>query len=122
MNDINDIRIHQGNVDFLNMGVFTSDLLNAIKENTAVQLRIAEALESQRSATARNYYTPEEAAERLGFRVTTTGSHTRRLKYCREHGLLSIWYSERPYHYDRKDVDALAEKLHNGTVFLPKTM
>jgi hypothetical protein len=115
------IRIHQGNVDPIGTMGFDA-LLAAIQENTAVQLRIAEALESQRSSNARNYYTPEEAAERLGFKVTKTGSHTRRLKYCREHGFLSIWYSERPYHYDRDQVNALAEKLRLGKVYLPKSL
>jgi hypothetical protein len=115
------IRIHRGNA--VPMGTMGFDaLLAAIHENTAVQLRIAEALESQQASAARNYYTPEEAADRLGFRITKTGSHTRRLKYCREHGFLSIWYSERPYHYDRDQVNALAEKLRLGKVYLPKSL
>lgn len=102
--------------------VDAATLLAAIQENTAVQRRIVELLEQQHTTETRNYYTPEEAAERLGFRVTKTGSHTRRLKYCREHGLLSIWYSERPYHYDRDQVNALAEKLSKGKVYLPKSL
>lgn len=115
------IRIHQGNVNPIGTMGFEA-LLAAIQENTAVQRRIAEALESQQATAARNYYTPDEAADRLGFRITKTGSHTRRLKYCREHGFLSIWYSERPYHYDRDQVDALAEKLRLGKVYLPKSL
>jgi hypothetical protein len=110
------IRIHMGNVDPI------SSLVAAIQENTAVQRRIAEALESQRSDNARNYYTPEEAAEKLGFKVTATNSHTRRLKYCRDKGFLNIWYSERPYHYDRNQVDDLADKLRRGKVYLPKSL
>lgn len=118
---IEGIRIHRGNGDPSELIGFAA-LVAAIQENTAVQLRIAEALESQQATAARNYYTPEEAADRLGFKVTKTGSHTRRLKYCREHGFLRIWYSERPYHYDRKQVDELAEKLHKGKVYLPKSL
>lgn len=118
---IENIRIHHGNVKPIGTMDFDA-LLAAIQENTAVQRRIAEALESQQATAARNYYTPDEAADRLGFRITKTGSHTRRLKYCREHGFLSIWYSERPYHYDRDQVDALAEKLRQGKVYLPKSL
>lgn len=117
----NGIRIHRGN-EFPIGTMDLAALLAAIQENTAVQRRIAEALESQQASAARNYYTPDEAADRLGFRITKTGSHTRRLKYCREHGFLSIWYSERPYHYDRDQVDALAEKLRQGKVYLPKSL
>lgn len=117
----NGVRIHPGNVDPSDLIGFAA-LVAAIQENTAVQRRIAEALESQQATAARNYYTPDEAADRLGFRITKTGSHTRRLKYCREHGFLSIWYSERPYHYDRDQVDALAEKLRLGKVYLPKSL
>lgn len=115
------IRVHPGNE--YPMGTMDlATLVAAIQENTAVQRRIAEALESQQATAARNYYTPDEAADRLGFRITKTGSHTRRLKYCREHGFLSIWYSERPYHYDRDQVDALAEKLRKQKVYLPKSL
>jgi hypothetical protein len=117
---VNGIRLHRGNVGLGGMIDFSA-LLAAIEENTAVQRRIAEALEGQRSSNARNYYTPEEAAEKLGFKVTATGSHTRRLKYCRDKGFLNIWYSERPYHYDRDQVEALAEKLRKGKVYLPKS-
>lgn len=118
---IEGIRIHRGNESQAGVIDFSA-LLAAIHENTAVQRRIAEALESQQATAARNYYTPNEAADRLGFRITKTGSHTRRLKYCREHGFLSIWYSERPYHYDRDQVNALAEKLRLGKVYLPKSL
>lgn len=118
---INNIRLHRGNESPMGTILF-ADLLAAIQENTAVQRRIAEALESQRSDNARNYYTPEEAAEKLGFKVTATNSHTRRLKYCRDKGFLNIWYSERPYHYDRNQVDDLADKLRRGKVYLPKSL
>lgn len=119
MSEVAGIRIHQGNYQPLRGW---NDILAAIKENTAVQRRIVELLEQQHTTETRNYYTPEEAADRLGFRITKTGSHTRRLKYCREHGLLSIWYSARPYHYDRDQVEALAEKLRLGKVYLPSSL
>ena len=97
-------------------------LIEAINQNTEVSKRLLAAFEAQHTTATKNFYTPEEAAAKLGFKVTKTASHTRRLKYCREHGFLTIWYSTRPYHYCKKQVDGLAEKMAVGKVLLPKTL
>jgi len=63
--------------------------------------------------------TPEKAAKLLGWPIGKGRGYTRRLKFARDNGYLTIFYNYRPFMYDRNEVIALAEKIRAGKVYIP---
>ena len=62
---------------------------------------------------------PEKAAKILGWPIGKGRGYTRRLKFARDAGHLTIFYNHRPFMYDREEVLALAEKIRAGKVYIP---
>lgn len=65
------------------------------------------------------FVNPEEAAKILGFNVTKSKTHTRRLAWYRKNGFITIFHGTKPIHYSRAQVMALAKKIERGEAPVP---
>ena len=62
---------------------------------------------------------PDEAARILNLPVTKGKTHTRRLKYFREHGFLTKFTGTSPYYYNVQELQSLAQRIADGQVMIP---
>jgi len=70
-------------------------------------------------ANKKTWITPEEAAEILGLPITSSRTHTRRLRWYRDQGFLTKFQGRRPISYLRSDVEKLAKRIKNTEVIIP---
>jgi hypothetical protein len=68
------------------------------------------------------YVNADEAAGLLGFNVTKSRTHTRRLAWYRRHGFLKTFFGTSRYSYLRVEVMALAERIKSGEVPVPPVL
>jgi hypothetical protein len=97
----------------------TSEEISKLTESINRLHEVVEMLVDNNTKVKSPAVTPEDAARLLGWPVAKSRGYTRKLKFCRDKGFLSIFYAQRPYHYDRKEVEALAEKIRIGKVYIP---
>lgn len=62
---------------------------------------------------------PDEAARILNLPITKGKTHTRRLKYFREHGFLTKFTGTSPYYYNVQELKSLAQRIADGQVMIP---
>jgi hypothetical protein len=67
----------------------------------------------------KTWITAEEAAEILGLPITSSRTHTRRLRWYRDRGFLTKFQGRRPISYLRSDVEKLAKRIKNSEVIIP---
>lgn len=67
----------------------------------------------------KTWINPEEAAEILGIPITSSRTHTRRLRWYRDQGFLTKYNGRRPISYLRTDVEKLAKRVKNNEVIIP---
>jgi len=70
-------------------------------------------------ANKKTWINPEEAAEILGLPITSSRTHTRRLRWYRDQGFLTKYQGRRPISYLRSDVEKLAKRVKNSEVIIP---
>lgn len=70
-------------------------------------------------ASKKTWLNPEEAAEILGLPITSSRTHTRRLRWYRDQGFLTKYNGRRPISYLRTDVEKLAKRVKNNEVIIP---
>lgn len=73
-------------------------------------------------ANKKTWLNPAEAAEILGLPITSSRTHTRRLRWYRDQGFLTKFQGRRPISYLRTDVEKLAKRIKNSEVIIPPVM
>ncbi len=91
----------------------------ALEENNRLLERMIEALAFQQ----REWYTPEEVKQALGFPPTPSGksnaSQSAKLKWLRNKGYLHSYIDGRPIMYNAENVREVADKLRRGKIHIP---
>lgn len=93
------------------------DRIESILEKMATLMAVS--LPGTPTPSDKTIVSPTEAACILGIPVTTGNTHTRRLKYFREHGFLTKFTGSSPYYYNVAELKQLAQRLANGQVAMP---
>lgn len=91
-------------------------LIEAIRENTKVQRKLLDAMETQKVHSP--WVGPEEAARILGLPLSKSQKHRRRLVALVRRGVLTKVRDGRPPAYYREEVMALSEKVAAGRVVI----
>ena len=89
----------------------------ALEENNRLLERMIEAMKFQQ----REWYTPDEVKECLGFPRTEKGNSNQsaKLKWLRDKGYLSSYIPGRPIMYNAENVREVANKLRKGKIYIP---
>ena len=97
------------------------DRIESILERIALlmQVQLPASAGSSQEPSHKSIVGPEEAARILGIPITTGKTHTRRLKYFREHGFLTKFTGTSPYYYNVAELKQLAQRLADGQVAMP---
>lgn len=94
------------------------DRIEALMENMAILLQVNITKTSTASSNT-GIVGPDEAARILNLPVTKGKTHTRRLKYFREHGFLTKFTGTSPYYYNVQELKSLAQRIADGQVMIP---
>ena len=62
---------------------------------------------------------PDEACRVLGFPIAKSRTHLRRLQWLRECGYLTKYRVGKPFMYDRRQVQEVAEQIREGKLHVP---
>ena len=94
------------------------DRIEALMENMAILLQV----NITKTSTSSNagIVGPDEAARILNLPITKGKTHTRRLKYFREHGFLTKFTGSSPYYYNVQELKSLAQRIADGQVMIPR--
>ncbi len=87
----------------------------ALREHAAALREYTAAL--RQDAIKSPFVSADEAAQYLGFKLTRTGHHLRRLQSLRERGLLVTFGQQHPYTYARAELEDLVKRKEKGTLF-----
>jgi hypothetical protein len=94
-------------------------LMEQVLQAIAMQNGIALADTPAPTAATKTWLNPTEAAQVLSLPITRSKTHTRRLKWYRDHGFLTRYQGERPVYYHHKDVAELAKRIERNEVVIP---
>lgn len=87
----------------------------ALRDHAAALREYTAAL--RQDTTQSPFMSGDEAAKYLGFGITRTGHHLRRMKELRERNLLLTFGQRNPYTYLRAEVEELLKRKQSGKVF-----
>ncbi|MCB0654188.1 MAG: hypothetical protein KDC85_23105 [Saprospiraceae bacterium] len=80
-------------------------------------VQVMEAMLDRIEMNAKEWYTPDEALNVLGFH--TTKNSRRRLQYLRDNNLLTKFGSLKPFTYDAQQVKEVADLIRAGRIAVP---
>ena len=90
-----------------------------LEENNRLLERMIEAMKFRQ----REWYTPDEVKECLGFPPTPSGksntNQSAKLKWLRDKGYLYSYIPGRPIMYSAENVREVADKLRKGKIYIP---
>lgn len=74
-------------------------------------------LTDQVNGNSKDWYTPDEALEKMGFDINPNAR--RRLQWLRNNDHLTSFGSTCPFSYDAHQVQDVADQLRAGTIIIP---
>ena len=87
----------------------------ALREHAAALREYAAAMRQDNRSSP--FVSADDAAAYLGFKLTKTGHHLRRLKELRDRGLLVTFGQQHPFTYNRAELEDLLKKKEKGKLF-----
>ncbi len=88
-----------------------------LQENKEVMREMLQYLKKQDS----DWCDPDEAAELLGFRITKSGHHRRKVSWLAKQGFIERFREGSPWSYWREDVKTVSIRLAKGEIYMPGT-
>ena len=90
----------------------SKEILLAIQESNAKLDRLISIMTKEQS----HWVDPDEAADILGFAITKSGSHRRRVRWLIDQGYITQYRRGKPFMYWREQLELISKKIAKGEI------